>query len=86
MMKIIKKNEIGIDYECFVVGNIIHNDEVYVIYTDFVNDINGDLRLFVVKLINDKLIDIDKSLEKKILDEYKKVEINFIKKISEEIK
>lgn len=84
MGKIIRKNEIGINYECSVVGYVNYNNEIHVIYTDFVNDTHGNLRLFVGKFKNKKLIGIDKNIEKKIIEEFKKMEINTLKKLSEE--
>lgn len=86
MGKIIRKNEIGINYECSVVANAIYNNETYVIYTDFVNDTYGNLRLFVAKLKNKKLISVDKNIEKKIIEEFKKLEIGALKKLSEVLK
>ena len=65
-----KKNELGVLIEYTLVGRYEEDDNNYIIYTDFVEDINSPtgLRLFVSLEKDGELINIDHNKENEILN------------------
>lgn len=86
MESFIKKNDIGIPFNCCVVANFNYSGEDYVIYTDFVNDADGGLRLFSAKKMNGSIFDIDETLSGTIISLFKKEESTMVRNKLEMIK
>jgi hypothetical protein len=69
-----KKNDIGVDIEYSVVGSYKDGEDEYVIYTDFVEDEQREagLRLYVGRLVNGNVENINSVKENEILSELEK--------------
>ena len=76
-MKMFKKNDMGIEFEISIVSTVTQPNGTYVIYTDFTNDSNGELKLYVGKF-DEKQNILDVSLEEydTILKEFRELENN----------
>lgn len=81
MEKFYKTNKLGITYDCYVVARTIQNDNSYIIYTDFINNKNDDLRLFVVKVIDDEIFDVSYEESNMIIGEFQKERDKFLKEV-----
>lgn len=80
MESFIKKNELGIKCEYYILARY-KKDSEYIIYTDFVTDDKDDLRLFVGKKNESKIEDVELDLEKAIINEFKITEKLFLETI-----
>ena len=65
------ENELGIEYEYYIVAYAIYSGESYVIYTDMVNDGPDRFRLFCGKPNGDQVQKIDRVLERTIINEFR---------------
>lgn len=80
------KNELGIEFEYTVVAHKTIKDEKYIIYTDFVLDKQGDLRLFAGKIENGKVVRINSELERYIISDFEDLKENYVESALEGIK
>ena len=71
MESFFKKNDIGVSIEYTIVGYYQDEETKYVIYTDFVEDKDSPtaIRLFVSKLENEQMVEVDKEIRDKIIGE-----------------
>lgn len=72
MASFIRKNELGIEFECHIVAYTKYGDEDYIIYTDFLSDENGLPRLLSAKRVGNDVYKIDEKLSKQLVDSFKK--------------
>ena len=70
MENFIKRNELGIPIEYYVVASIKRNNIEYILYTDLRNDKENELKMYCGKYQSNKVISIDKELEKAIIQEF----------------
>ena len=75
MDKRFRKDDMGIEYEISIISTVTQPNGVYVIYTDFTTDSNGELKLYVGKFDEKQNIQ-DVSLEEydSILKEFRELE------------
>lgn len=73
-------NSMGLIEQYSIIAYTMYDNEKYIIYTDFINDKNGNIRLFASKVDYNKLIRPNKNIEKEILDDFKKEEKEILKK------
>lgn len=78
-----KKNEIGIEFECAEVAQMTADNDKYIIYTNFVSNNEGELNLFVGKIENGTIRDVDRCLELEIIQEYLKTKEVFLNQLLE---
>lgn len=69
-----RKNELGIEFDCQIVAYTSYEGEEYIIYTDFLNDENGELRLFCAKKVEKRVVKISEELSRYLIDKFKKDE------------
>ena len=65
-------NSMGLIEQYSIIAYTMYDNEKYIIYTDFINDKNGNIRLFASKVDYNKLTRPNKNIEKEILDDFKK--------------
>ena len=73
-------NSMGLIEQYSIIAYTMYDNEKYIIYTDFINDKNGNIRLFASKVDYNKLTRPNKNIEKEILDDFKKEEKEILKK------
>lgn len=65
-----KKNELGVNVLYTVVGYYSEGNDLYAMYTDFVeDDSEHGYRLFVGKRVNGVIQDVEESKRKQVIDE-----------------
>lgn len=80
-----RKNQFGIEYEYYIVSELNENNKKYIVYTDFVTDQNKELRLYAAEVVNNQIVDVDKSIAERIISEFR-LEMNKIQKQIEDVK
>ena len=80
-----RKNQYGIEYEYYIVSELNEDNKKYIVYTDFVTDKNNELKLYAAEVVNNSIVDIDKSISDKIISEFK-LEMDKMKKQVDEVK
>jgi len=81
MNKFYKINKLGIVYDCYVVAETNYDGVNYAIYTDFINDKNGDIRLMAARIINGNFVDISFEESNRIVEEFEKEKEKFLKEV-----
>lgn len=67
----IRKNDIGVDIEYYVIAKFNDNNRNYIIYTDYVSDENDLYRLYVDMENGDEHITLSETGKKIILDKFR---------------
>ena len=82
-MTFFEKDDIGLDREYLVITEYEFDDSNYVIYTDLVFDKSKNIRLFVGKVINNKIMRLAKDKEKIIIENFKNEEKKILRDLKE---
>ena len=77
------RNELGVEYDYYIVAYANYSGETYAIYTDLVNDGQDGFRLFSGKVQENKIYPIDQALAKIIINDFKREESNYYEKAQE---
>ena len=67
----VRKNDIGVDIEYYVIAKFKDNNRNYVIYTDYVTDEEDMYRLYVDMVNSDSYITLSEAGKKIILDKFR---------------
>ena len=87
MEKMFKVNDFGLLNEIGIVASTLYDNIPCVIYTDFISDEKGDLRLYVGRLGSKKEIyDVPIEVSKAVLKDFHEAESEYLKEIREEDK
>ena len=82
-MTFFEKDDIGLDREYLVITEYEFDDSNYVIYTDLVFDKSKNIRLFVGKVINNKIMRLAKDKEKIKIENFKNEEKKILRDLKE---
>ena len=82
-MTFYEKDDLGIEREYLVITEYEFDDTDYVIYTDLVLDSTKNIRLFVGKIINNKVMRLAKDKEKIIIENFKNEEKKVLRDLKE---
>ena len=82
-MTFFEKDDIGLDREYLVITEYEFDDSNYVIYTDLVLDSTKNIRLFVGKIINNKVMRLARDKEKIIIENFKNEEKKVLRDLKE---
>ena len=82
-MTFYEKDDLGIEREYLVITEYEFDDSNYVIYTDLVLDSTKNIRLFVGKIINNKVVRLASDKEKIIIENFKNDEKKVLRDLKE---
>ena len=82
-MTFYEKDDLGIEREYSVITEYEFDDSNYVIYTDLVLDSTKNIRLFVGKIINNKVVRLASDKEKIIIENFKNDEKKVLRDLKE---
>ena len=82
-MTFYEKDDLGIEREYLVITEYEFDDSNYVIYTDLVLDSTKNIRLFVGKIINNKVMRLARDKEKIIIENFKNEEKKVLRDLKE---
>lgn len=76
----IRKNDIGVDIEYYIIAKVNDENRDYIIYTDYVSDEKDMYRLFVDMITNDSYITLSETGRDIILEKFRHEISSYYKK------